>query len=44
MKRRIYLLERISDAKGPYGWRKGERIWADAPSAGWRIIAIQWTE
>lgn len=30
-----YLLERIRDG---VDWKKGMRIWADAPCAGWRVI------
>ena len=31
----MYLLERIRDGRD---WEKGERIWAYAPCAGWRIV------
>ena len=34
-KKYMYLLERIRDGTD---WRKGERIWADSPCTGWRII------
>ena len=30
-----YLLERIRDGRD---WKKGMRIWADAPCTGWRVI------
>lgn len=40
MKRKMYLLEAIHDAKDPYGWRSGQRIWADSPCKGWRIIQV----
>lgn len=31
----MYLLERIRDGRD---WKKGERIWADSPCAGWRVV------
>ena len=34
-KRTVYLLERIRDG---IDWRKGERIWANSPCVGWRVI------
>lgn len=30
-----YLLERIRDGRD---WKKGDRIWAEAPCTGWRIV------
>ena len=45
MKRKMYLLQRISDKKGnPYGWRKGEMVWADSPCKGWRIVKIVYVD
>lgn len=35
MKRYIYLIERIKDGQD---WKKGDRIWAEHPCQGWRII------
>ena len=35
MQRYIYLLERINDGRD---WKKGDRIYADMPCKGWRII------
>ena len=40
MKTKMYLLQRISDSKGPYGYRSGETIWADSPCKGWKIIKV----
>lgn len=34
-KRYMYLLERIADGTD---WKKGERIWANSPCKGWRVI------
>lgn len=34
-----YLLERIKDG---VDWKKGERIWAESPCAGWRVIEKKW--
>lgn len=31
----MYLLERIRDGRD---WKKGERIWAESPCTGWRVI------
>lgn len=31
----IYLLERIRNGRD---WKKGDRIWANQPCKGWRII------
>ena len=31
----MYLLERIRDGRD---WKKGDRIWANSPCTGWRIV------
>ena len=35
MKKYRYLLERIKDGRD---WKKGDRIWADSPCTGWRVM------
>lgn len=35
MKKYIYLIEKIKDGTD---YKKGDRIWADMPCKGWRII------
>ena len=44
MKRKMYLLERIHDSKTTYGWKSGERIWADSPCKGWRVVKVAYKE
>lgn len=34
-----YLLERIKDG---VDWKKGEKIWAESPCSGWRVIEKKW--
>ena len=31
----MYLLERIRDG---VDWEKGDRIWANSPCTGWRVV------
>lgn len=44
MKRKMYLLERIQDSKTTYGWKSGERIWADSPCKGWRVVKVVYAD
>lgn len=44
MERKMYLLERIHDSKTTYGWKSGERIWADSPCKGWRIVKVVYVD
>ena len=44
MKRKMYLLERIHDSKTTYGWKSGERIWADSPCKGWRVVKVAYID
>ena len=34
-----YLIERIRDGAD---WKKGDRIWAESPCTGWRVIEKRW--